>query len=304
MWSAQPDAPSSRTEVAAAVAGGTVVVAGGLRADGGTVTTVELFDPRTRTWTAGPPLPLPVNHAMAAAAGGAVYIFGGYLADGSPSAAAFRLEPGPAGGSAAVSAGARWRSVTDLPAGRAAGAAAAIGDKVYLAGGIGPAKDQLAESTLVYDTRTGTWSTAPGVPTRREHLGGAAAGGLFYTVGGRTATGGNLAVVESYDPAAGAWTRRPDLPTARGGLAATASCTGQVIAAGGEGRHTFPQVEIFYPERDAWRSLPPMPHPRHGLGLVTVGTTLLSLPGGPEPGLHVASTTEALDLSFLGPCPS
>ncbi|GAA4245764.1 Kelch repeat-containing protein [Dactylosporangium darangshiense] len=246
---------------------------------------------------------------MAASVAGVVYVFGGYLADGTPSAAAFRLDPpsstGPAGASAAVPAGWRWRSAADMPSARAAGAAAAIDGKIYVAAGIGPGRDVLADSALVYDAAADRWSTAPGAPTRREHLGGAAAGGLFYTVGGRTATGGNMAAVESFEPRSGAWTRRPDLPTARGGLAATATCNGVVIAAGGEGQHTFEQVEAFFPGSGAagrWRSLPPMPHPRHGLGMVTVGPTLFTLPGGPQPGLHVGRDIESLDLSFLSGC--
>ncbi|GAA2626995.1 kelch repeat-containing protein [Dactylosporangium fulvum] len=293
-WNRLPDAPSSRTEVAVAVTGTRVVVAGGYQADGGTLTTVEIFDTATSAWSAGPPLPLGVNHAMAAAVDGTVYVFGGYLADGSPSAAAFRLGPSDA----------RWQSVADLPEGRAAGAAAAIGPLVYVAAGIGPGKDTLAGTMLVYDTRAGTWRTAPGPPTKREHLGGAAAGGLLWTVAGRTAAGGNLAAVESYDPATGTWTKRPDLPTARGGLAAAATCHGWVVAVGGEGQHTFPEVEAFDPATGSWHALPPMPNPRHGLGVVTVGPVLYTLPGGPQPGLHVAPTTESIDLSPLGPCPA
>lgn len=183
-WRRLPDAPSARTEVAAAVSGAYVVVAGGFQADGGTVTTVEIFDTATSSWSAGPPLPLGVNHAMAASIDGTVYVFGGYLPDGNPSAAAFRLAV-PAGASAGVPAGptgglagglgaVRWQSVADLPEGRAAGAVAAIGANIYLAAGIGPGKDVLAEDMLVYDTRADRWSSAPGPPTRREHLGGAA----------------------------------------------------------------------------------------------------------------------------------
>jgi non-specific serine/threonine protein kinase len=175
---------------------------------------------------------------------------------------------------------------------------AALGTSIFVAGGIGPGKDVLAGSTLVYDSVTDRWRAAPGPPTRREHLGGAAAGGLFYTVGGRTGAG-NLATVESFDPTTGAWTRRPDLPTARGGLAATGTCHGWVIAAGGEGKATFPQVELFEPAADRWRALPHMPNPRHGLAVVTVGATLVTLPGGPMPGLFVAATTESLELD---PC--
>jgi non-specific serine/threonine protein kinase len=321
-WTAGPDAPSARTEVTAAVSGTSIVVTGGMQADGGSVTSVEIFDTATRRWSAGPPLPLAVNHAMSATVDGAVYVLGGYLSDGTPSAAAFRLDglsgpagvsapggaagsAGSAGASAAGPAGPRWRSVADLPSARAAGAAAAIGRRIYVAAGIGPGRDVLADSTLVYDTATDSWSAAPGPPTRREHLGGAGSGGLLYTVGGRTAKGGNLATVESYDPAAGTWTRRPDLPTARGGLAAAASCNGMVIAVGGEGRRTFPQVEIFTPGAGAagsWSALPPLPDPRHGLGVVMAGQVLYTLSGGPEPGLHVAATTQWLDLLSLGRC--
>ncbi|MET7424451.1 kelch repeat-containing protein [Dactylosporangium sp. NPDC005555] len=287
-WSRLPDAPSERTEVAAAVTGTSIVVAGGYQRDGGSVRTVEIYDTATRAWTAGPPLPLAVNHASAAAAGGVVHVFGGFLADGTPSAAAFRLAEG----------GQRWESVADMPEARGAGTSATIGTSIFLAGGIGPGKDALAGSLLVYDTLTDRWRTAPGPPTRREHLGGAAAGGLFYTVGGRVG-GELLAAVESFDPAAGTWTKRPDLPTARGGLAATGTCHGWVIAAGGEGKATFPQVELYDPAADRWRALPSMPNPRHGLAVVTVGRTLYTLPGGPKPGLFVAATTESLDLD---PC--
>jgi non-specific serine/threonine protein kinase len=276
--------------VAAAAVDGRIHLVGGYRADGATVATVELFDTATGAWRPGPDLPLAVNHAMAATVAGAVHVFGGYTADGAPSRQAFRLD----GGS--------WRRLADAPQGRAAGAAAAVGDRVYLAGGVGPDR-RLATGTLVYDPAADRWGEAPGLPTPREHLGGAAAGGLLYTVGGRTGRG-NLATVEAYDPRRGTWTTLPDLPTARGGLAAAASCSGQVVAVGGEeltgpAAATFPQVEIYDPPTRGWRTLPALPTPRHGLGVVVVADTLYVLMGGPRPGLHVSTAAEALP---LGPC--
>jgi len=291
-WQRIPDGLSARTEVAAAVLDGKIFVAGGYRGDGGTVATVEIYSLADRSWSPGPDLPLAVNHAMAVSTPARVlYVLGGYLGDGTASRAAWRLDSGN-----------RWTSIADLPEGRAAGAAAAVGGRIYIAGGIGPGKD-LAASMLVYDTGADRWSSTSGPPTRREHLGGAAANGLVYTVGGRTGAG-NLKAVESFDPATGQWTKRPDLPTARGGLAAAATCTGQVVAAGGEGAATFPQVELYDPGSDTWRALPPMLSARHGLGVVTAGPQLFTLSGGPEPGLHVAATNEVIDLGFLGACPS
>jgi non-specific serine/threonine protein kinase len=290
-WRRAAAAPSERTEVAAAAAGDDIVVVGGFLGSGFTVPSVEILDTKAGTWREGPDLPEAVNHAMAATVNGAVHVFGGYLASQTPSASAFRLD------------GDRWVRLAPMPAGRAAGTAAAVDGTVYVAGGIGPGG--LAEEMFVYDAAADRWSTAPGPPTRREHLGGAAFGGIFYTVGGRASgVAGILSAFEAYDPGKGEWSRLPDLPTPRGGLAASATCNGLVVAVGGEARATFPEAEAFNTRTRKWFALPPLPTPRHGLGVVGVGPTLYTLSGGPRPGLHVSAATEAIDLSSAGPCPT
>jgi N-acetylneuraminic acid mutarotase len=288
-WQRLAPAPSERTEVAAVALAGRVYVIGGYTGDGATVTTVEILDTATGRWQRGPDLPIPVNHAMATTAGGRVHVFGGNLPSGDRSTAAFRLD------------GDGWRVLAPMPQGRGAGTAVALGDRIHVAGGVGP--DGLAREMLVYDVPADRWSTAPGPPTAREHLGGAGWDGRLYTVGGRTATAGLLGAFEAYDPIAGRWERLPDLPTARGGLAATAAC-GRVVAVGGEARETFEEAEAYDISAGTWAALPALPTPRHGLGVVTVGSTVYTLSGGPRPGLHVACSTEAIDLGPLGGCPS
>jgi non-specific serine/threonine protein kinase len=282
-WRRLPPAPSSRTEVAAAASGTRIVVVGGYRADGATLASTEILDTAAGVWQRGPDLPVAVNHAMAATVGDTVYVFGGHLADGRPSTGAYRLD------------GTAWQPVASLPEGRAAGTAVALDGLVYLAAGLGPAG--LAGEMLIYDPATDGWSSAPGPPTRREHLGGAGFGGLVYTVGGRT--GGldtNLSAFEAFDPRTRHWVSLPDLPTRRGGLAATATCTGRVVAVGGEAATTFAEAEAFDIRTGTWQALAPLPTPRHGLGVVAIGDVVYALAGGPEPGLHVADTVEALDL--------
>jgi non-specific serine/threonine protein kinase len=285
-WRALPPAPSQRSEVTGAALGGRIYLTGGLRTGGYTTDTVEIFDTATGQWSTGPHLPIGVNHAMSAAAAGTLFVFGGYLGDYRISAAAYRLDGG------------RWRRIADMPAGRAAGTAAVVGDRVYLPGGVAPDKS-LADQMLVYDPGSDRWSTAPGPPTKREHLGGAALGGRVYTVGGRASHGagiGNLDAVEAFDPATGQWSTLPALPTARGGLAAATTCDGRIVAVGGEGSATFPQVEAFDPKTGRWQTLTPLPNPRHGLGVVVVGKVLYVLTGGPKPGPYMSNTAEALDL--------
>jgi hypothetical protein len=287
-WQRLAAAPSARTEVAAATAGSRVYVVGGYRADGGTLPTVEVFDTATGRWDPGPDLPVAVNHAMAATVGDAVYVFGGYLDNRDASAGAYRLE------------GAGWRAVAPMPQGRGAGTAVAQDGKVYVAGGVDAGG--LAPQMLVYDVAADRWSTAPGPPTPREHLGGAGFGGKVYTVGGRAGGQGNFGAFEVFDPATGQWAKLPDLPTRRGGLSAAATCSGRIVAVGGEAEATFAEAEAFDVRTGGWQALPPLPTPRHGLGVVTLGTTLYTFAGGPRPGLHVADTTEAIDLATLGSC--
>jgi hypothetical protein len=285
-WQSLAPAPSARSEVTAAALGTRIFVAGGLRTGGFTVDTVEIFDTATGQWTAGPGLPVGVNHAMSAAAAGTVFVFGGYRGDHGVSDAGYRLDGG------------QWRRIATMPAGRAAGAAVTVADRVYLAGGIGP-DHSLADRMLVYDPGTDRWSTAPGPPTPREHLGGAASGGRVHTVGGRTSHGagvGNLDAVEAFDPATGRWSTLPALPTRRGGLGRVVPRPGRVVAVGGEGSATFPQVESFDPKTGGWQALAPLPTPRHGLGVVVVGGVLYALTGGRQPGAYMSDTAEALDL--------
>jgi len=286
-WRRLAPALSERTEVAATAVGKVVYVAGGFRADGATVPTVEVYDIARDRWTRGPDLPVAVNHAMAATLGDTAYVMGGYPAAGGVSRRAFRLEGG------------RWTALPDLPEGRAAGTAVALDGRLYVAGGIGPGG--LARSMLVFDLPTNRWSTAAGPPTPREHLGGAGFGGRVYTVGGRAAGRGNFTAAEAYEPATGRWTRLPDLPTRRGGLAAAATGNGFVVAVGGEADATFEEAEAFDVRAGTWSSLPPLPTPRHGLGVVAVGTVLYTLAGGPRPGLHVSGAAESIDLAPVRP---
>jgi N-acetylneuraminic acid mutarotase len=277
--------------VTAAAVGPDVYVVGGYRRDGTTVATVQVYDTLRDRWRPGPDLPLAVNHAMATTVRGAVHLFGGYMANGRPSASAFRLDRDG------------WRRLADLPDGRAAGTAVATDDKVYLAGGIG--SDGLARTMLVFDAAANRWSVAPGPPTPREHLGGAATDGKVYTIGGRVRGHGDLDAVEVFDPAAARWTVLPPLRTPRGGLAATATANGFVVALGGEPSTerstTFAEVDALDVRAGAWRSLPPMLTPRHGLGVAAVGDVVYALAGGPRPGLHVSAAAEAIDLAALTP---
>ena len=289
-WRPLAAVPTPRTEVAAAAdAGGLIHVVGGYTADGATVATVEVLDTATGRWTAGPDLPIGVNHAMAATVDGAVYVFGGYLDGNVPSAAAFRLEP------------AGWRRLADLPAGLAAGTAVTVGPSVYLAGGIATGGG-LSDRTLVYDTAADRWSTAAGLPTPREHLGGAGFGGLVYTVGGRTAAAATSPHSRSSTPVRVPGPRGPTCPPGGAGSRPPPPATVRSSPSAARPRRPSPRWRPTTSRPAGGRRCPTCRRRGTGSGWWRSARILYTLAGGPHPGLHVADSTEAIDVAPLGPC--
>lgn len=292
-WGVRAPAPTARTEVAAAATSDRIVVTGGFVADGVT-DVVEVLDLASGEWSAGPDLPVPLHHAMATSDGDEVIVAGGYLTRGfdRPSDRAFVLR------------GDGWVALPPMPGPRAAGGAVVVDGRLHVVAGVDD--DGLAESLLVHDLGTGTWTSRPGPPTPREHLGVATSGGRIVVVGGRTGgIGSNLATVEAYDARSGTWETLADLPTARGGMAAAATAGGMVVVPGGEeAGGTFPEVEVLDLATGRWSAAPPLPTPRHGLGVVAVGEQVHVIAGGPEPGFTFSAAHEVLDLAPRDPATS
>jgi len=281
-WRSAAPVPVARTEVAATVAAGEIVVAGGFLPDSSSSRQVDAYSPARDRWRRLPDLPVGVNHAMAVTYRGRPYVIGGYFARQRPLRAAYRLEGG------------RWRALPRPPEGRAAAGAAVVGDRLYVVGGVGPGG--LARKALVLDLRRGRWSTVAG-PTPREHLAVTALGGRVYALAGRRAgIDTNLALLEAYTPGARRWETLPPVPRARGGTG-VAALAGELVSVGGEEPPgTIASVYAYSLRARTWRQLPDMRSPRHGLGVVALGGRVYALAGGPQPGLTVSDANEFLQL--------
>lgn len=161
-WQSHAPLPEPRTEVAAAIARGEIVVVGGFTADGGNSARVDGYSIADNRWRRLPDLPVAVDHAAAASVNGRVYVVGGYGRDRSPLDAAFALEKGS------------WRRLAPLPDARAAAAAAIADGRLYVLGGV-DGRRSLARVAFALDLRTGRWIRLAG-PSPREHLAAATAG--------------------------------------------------------------------------------------------------------------------------------
>lgn len=286
VWETRAPFPLEATEVSSAAIGDKVYVVGGLTAEGGN-NRLFIYDAFTDTWSEGAPLPVPggVDHANVAALSGKLYFLGGIRVGTSfVTGACFEYDP----------ATNTWTARASMRTPRGAAGVAALGGRIYVAGGL-PGSVNNFEA---FDPATNTWTVLRPMPTARDHLTAQAAGGKFYAIAGRRATIFNFN--EEYDPATDSWAERAPLPTPRGGLG-SGMLGGRIQVFGGEGSNTpagtFQENEEYDPTTDTWRTLAPMPTPRHGLyGATMDGRRLFTPSGGPRAGAFFSSTHEAFYL--------
>lgn len=281
-WQSHAPLAEPRTEVAAGIASGEIVVAGGFTADGGNSARTDAYSIARNAWRRLPDLPVAVDHAASASANGSVYVVGGYGADRNPLATAFVLGRDTT-----------WRRLPSLPDARAAAAAAIAGGRLFVLGGV-DGRRGLARVAFAFDLKTRRWARIPG-PSPREHLAAAAAGTRVYSVGGRSAgIDTNTTRFEVYDARTRRWTRLAPIPQARGGTGA-AFANGRIVSIGGERpQGTIASVYAYRLSTRRWQRLADLPSPRHGLGVVAHAGRVYAVAGGPQPGLTVSGALESI----------
>ena len=277
--------PVPRTEVASAVLGGRIVVAGGLTIDGAASDRVDIYDPATNRWEPAPALPLGLHHSGMAALGDRVYLAGGYTNRAGQDWVAQSRVVSLGGDDRA------WREEPALAGTRGGLAMAAAGGRLVAVGGTDNLGRFLAR-TEVFAPGQRSWTAGPDMSEPRDHLAATASGGRVYAIAGRL--GGldtNKATVESWEPAAGGgWRAEPRLNDTRGGTSA-AEAGGQPCVAGGEEpAGTIASIECLSGGR--WTRLATLQTPRHGLAVAGLGERLHVIAGGPEPGLFVSGAHE------------
>jgi N-acetylneuraminic acid mutarotase len=287
-WRRSADiAGGPRQECGVATLNGEVFVVGGFDAARTVVELVDAYDPATDTWRRAARMPMPLHHPNVASARGRLYIVGG-LEQATFTAIGVTFEYDPAGD--------RWSAANGQPPGtqRGASAVAAIGDRIYVAGG---ARDGVAVTDFsAYDVVANVWHSLPALPVATEHTVGAAVDGLLYVIGGRA--GGTLRdQVQIFDPAANRWTAGRPMPIARGGLMG-AVVENRIHVIGGEGNRAtasgiFDHHQAYDPAQDAWSTLEPMRTPRHGTGAASVDGVLYVPGGATVQGFGAVATHEA-----------
>jgi hypothetical protein len=225
-----------------------------------------------------PQLPAPVEETAAATAGGSLYVMGGFNAAGASLDSVYVFD------GTAWTAGPRLPLAVDHPS------AAALDDRVYLAGGHSNGRD----SARVFRLDSDHWTELAPLHFARGGHALIAVGGKLYAIGGNNSRA-NIAPSEAYDPASNSWAVLPPLPVARnhvsGFVAGGAACV-----AGGR-YPTTGRVDCFEPVSGAWSRLPDLPQATSGGGATAFVSGDVVMTGGQD-----ASETRIVDqLAFYSP---
>ena len=296
-WEKLAPFPEPAEEILGAAANGKMYVFAGFIPFWKPKGLVYEYDPSSNQWTKKKPMALPSHHIAFTEYHGKIYAFGGFVYPTSGPAAwvpinnAWEYDP----------AADTWKALAPMPSKRGSPVAAAVGDKIYVIGGVnilpGATETALGFNTPQasvgtveeYDPATNTWRERSPMPTPRNHTTAAAVNGKIYVIGGRVGAAfiglaSDISVVEEYDPATDKWSApRARMPTARSALG-SGVINGRIYVAGGEFQDphmmaTFKAVEAYDPATDSWSILPSMPVSRHGLAAGVIGNRLILVGG-------------------------
>ena len=124
-WSKKTSMPTAREHLAVAQLNGEIHALGGYNTDRfGSLTTHEIYNPKTDTWRSAAPLPIRLCGFSAESIGNTIYVFGGEQGwDISSYVFAYNTTSDS------------WTRVADLPQGRYASTAVRVDNKIYVMGG-------------------------------------------------------------------------------------------------------------------------------------------------------------------------
>jgi len=285
-WKPITNARVAREAAATTQADGTIWIFGGLESDGSVSGRHEGYDPAIDSWKGGDDLPVPVQHAMSVTWQGTPVVLGGWRAEGANTQIAtdkvWRV------------VNSHWVELPPLSQPRAAGAAAVVGGRLVVTGGVG-ANGKLVNTTEVFDGTT--WRLGAEMPTPRKMLGAASDDKVVYAIGGTDGTA-ELTTVEAYDPAADSWTSLSALPQPRSDLG-VAIADARLVAVGGlSAGRVLKTVSVMDLATKTWAGLPDMSTARHGMAVAAVEKSVYVIGGATDADdTQVTSTAESLKLA-------
>jgi N-acetylneuraminic acid mutarotase len=174
----------------------------------------------------------------------------------------------------------RWVQLAPMPSARQEVAAAAVGGRVWVIGGLA-ANAEPVPTVETFDPALDLWEPRVPLPVALHHAAAAVVGERLFVVGGYT--GGRVRwtasdAVYEFVPGREAWEARASMPTPRGGLA-VAVVNDRVHALGGSGERVSNAHEVYDPVTNRWSTANAMPTARDHLAAVAFQGRVWALGG-------------------------
>lgn len=194
------------------------------------------------------------SYIAAAPLDGVLYAAGGMVGEtGRPLSTFSRYDP----------ARDLWSTLPPLPVPTRAGAAAALGGELFVAGGTTAAGNTTA--VWAYRPESRTWRERAPLPAARFNHEAVALGGRLYVVGGYLA-GRERDELFAYDPGRDRWSLAGRLPRATHAFGLVAYAGEIWVIGGRRGERVLREVWIYDPASAEWRPGPSLRRPMELLG--------------------------------------
>jgi glucose/arabinose dehydrogenase len=180
-----------------------------------------------------------------------------------------------------------WKRLSDMPEVRSEMEAVAIGDKIYVAGGLNNSREG-TNTVFIYNIKEDNWELGTSMQLSLHHAGATSFNEKLYVVGGYLDSWKPSSSLLIYDSKLDTWTVGPDMPTARGALTAQ-FLGGKLYAVGGFSGTTLSVNEVFDPKTNNWETKSKMPTNREHLTSAVLDDQLYVI-GGRERALNLNLT--------------
>ena len=202
---------------------------------------------------------------------------------------------------------AAWTELPDAPLARLEMAVAAHAGRIWLAGGLSPLGEAVAE-VEIFDSASGEWSSGPTLPTGIHHAALVSDGERLLLIGGYIGSSFSTPteLVLTLADGADSWDEGQPLPEPRG--AGAAAWDGErVVYAGGVGRGGV-SGDVYALADGTWERIGAMPRAREHLAAASDGQGRTWLLGGRvgslESNLGDVDLVEAGAITALDPLPT
>lgn len=289
-WTRKTDMPTQRSYFDTCVVNGKIYAIGGEidRFGDVSVSTVEMYDPKTDTWTQQADMPT-ARTTSTSVVNGKIYAIGG--------GKSHKRRIGPGWGWETIILRTvemydpitdTWTPKADMPTPRSA-ATCVVNGKIYLIGGANQ-KQHRSEIVDVYDPATDTWARAKSMNHARSGAAISVVDGKIYVMGGTgwpqipNHPGPFLSSMEVYNPKTNQWREIGDMPAAKSSHTASV-IDGKIYVIGGFFRGNgldvryFKTIEIYHPETGRWTQKPDMPVSKLGHAAEVINGQIYILTG-------------------------